>query len=671
MVRPWLLPVVYERLSAGRGEFLAELRPAFPLFVRFGGIDFDDDDDAIEKLDAFVRHAQRIITASGGNLLHLTLGDKGAYLCAVFGSPVAHENDAARAGAAALELRGLEGFTAATGIQIGIARGRLRSGTYGHARRQAFTCLGDAVNLAARLMARAPSGQIYATEGVYRAAGNVFDWEKLPPIALKGKADLHAVFALIAARRHAARRQSLMQRTIVGREAELAAMVARLDEAVAGKGCVLGICADAGVGKSRLIEELVAVARQREIPVADGECQSFGRNTSYFVWRDVWSLLFRLGRGSSKAEQATLLEQELAQIEPALVRRAPLLATLLDLPIADNALTRTFDAKLRKTSLEGLLVKCLQAQARETPLVVVLEDCQWLDPLSRDLLVALTRALPTLRVLIVLAYRPSANASDGFGMEKLPQFERIELAELDHEQAEALIRAMLRSADGSEAEPPRALIDLVSARAQGNPFFIEELVDFITQPGHRPQGRAGAEAARSAGEPAQPDSQPDRQPRRIAAAAAQGRKHRRPGLSRADAARHLPRARKSGRDRVVTGARRRAPTSSPSTPKPSRRTCSSTSSRRRSPTRACRSRSGRCCTSGSPATSRHPRPMRSTATSTSSRTTTGAARTCPRSANTCVGPATLRRHRMRTRRQSTTSNGWRRWWSRVRASTCC
>jgi class 3 adenylate cyclase/tetratricopeptide (TPR) repeat protein len=480
MVRPWLLPVVYERLSTGRGEFLAELRPAFPLFVRFGGIDYDDDDDAIEKLDAFVRHAQRIITASGGNLLHLTLGDKGAYLCAVFGSPVAHENDAARAGAAALELRGLEGFTAATGIQIGIARGRLRSGTYGHARRQAFTCLGDAVNLAARLMARAPSGQIYATEDVYRAAGNVFDWEKLPPIALKGKADRHAVFALIGSRRHAARRQSLMQRAIVGREAELAAMVARLDEAAAGKGSVLGVCADAGVGKSRLIEELVAVARQRDIRVADGECQSFGKNTSYFVWRDIWSLLFGLGRASSKAEQAVLLEQELAQIEPALVRRAPLLATLLDLPIADNALTRTFDAKLRKTSLEGLLVKCLQAQARTTPLMVVLEDCQWLDPLSRDLLVALARALPTLRVLIVLAYRPSANASDGFGMDKLPQFERIELAELDHDRAAALIRAMLGSIDGSEMEPPRALIDLVSAHAQGNPFFIEELVNFIT-----------------------------------------------------------------------------------------------------------------------------------------------------------------------------------------------
>jgi len=107
-VRPWLLPAVYERLSAGRGEFLAELRPAIPLFIRFGGIDYDGDDDAIEKLDDFVRRSQRILDDYGGNALQLTLGDKGAYLYAVFGSPRAHEDDAARAVSAALELLTVE-----------------------------------------------------------------------------------------------------------------------------------------------------------------------------------------------------------------------------------------------------------------------------------------------------------------------------------------------------------------------------------------------------------------------------------------------------------------------------------------------------------------------------------------------------------------------------------
>ena len=94
----------------------------------------------------------------GGNVLQLTLGDKGAYLYGVFGSPIAHEDDAARAAAAALDLRDLETIDRRRDIQIGIAHGRLRSGTYGHAMRRTFVCLGDAVNLAARLMSKAPPG---------------------------------------------------------------------------------------------------------------------------------------------------------------------------------------------------------------------------------------------------------------------------------------------------------------------------------------------------------------------------------------------------------------------------------------------------------------------------------------------------------------------------------
>ena len=111
----------------------------------------------IGKLDEFVRGAQRVLNGYGGNVLQLTLGDKGAYLYGVFGSPLAHEDDAARAAAAALELRDLEKTTAARDIQIGITQGTLRSGTYGHEMRRTFVCLGDAVNLAARLMAAAPA----------------------------------------------------------------------------------------------------------------------------------------------------------------------------------------------------------------------------------------------------------------------------------------------------------------------------------------------------------------------------------------------------------------------------------------------------------------------------------------------------------------------------------
>jgi len=488
-VREWVLPAVYQRLTTGRGEFLAELRPAFPLFVRFGGIDYDDDDDAIAKLDDFIRQVQRIVTSFGGNLLNLTLGDKGGYVYAAFGAPHAHEDDAARAAAAALELRELSATTASGAIQIGITRGPLLSGAYGHAMRQTFTCLGDAVNLSARLMSAAPPGQIYVSEPVRRMAGDVFLWELLAPISVKGKSEQVMAFALTGSKRRATRRQG-HELPIVGRWRELETMGGWLDQALAGEGRIVGVSAEAGMGKSRLVAEFVRTATERGIVVAIGECQAYGSNTSYFVWREIWSTLLGIDADRPEEEQVQALEAELAAIDPALTQRAPLLDGLLDLAIPDNELTASLDAKLRKTSLEGLLVACLRARTRDRPAVLVLEDCHWVDPLSRDLLEVLARAVADLRAMIVLAYRPSTSVGGGLGIENLPHFAEIALAELDSEHAALLVRSKLAQMTGVDAEPPASLIELVTKRSQGNPFYIEELLSFIRSRGVNPQDEA-------------------------------------------------------------------------------------------------------------------------------------------------------------------------------------
>jgi hypothetical protein len=95
-VRPWLLKAVYDRLQHGQGEFLAELRPALALFLRFTGLDFQDDSSSQSVLDDFIRRVQQILQDYDGTLIQLTIGDKGSYLYAAFGAPLAHEDDAAR-----------------------------------------------------------------------------------------------------------------------------------------------------------------------------------------------------------------------------------------------------------------------------------------------------------------------------------------------------------------------------------------------------------------------------------------------------------------------------------------------------------------------------------------------------------------------------------------------
>ncbi len=490
LVRPWLLPAVYERMRSGRGEFLAELRPAYPVFLRFGGIDYDDDEAAVTKLDDFVRKAQRVMAGHGGNVLQLTLGDKGAYLYGVFGSPVAHEDDAIRAAAAALELRDLEGSTDATGIQVGIAHGRLRSGTYGHAMRRTFVCLGDAVNLAARLMSAAPEGQIYIADEVRDAAGDGFIWKRLPGLKLKGKSSVIVAHQLTGSLERASRRRRRFQLPLIGRKAELDVLNDALRSATGRDGRIVGIAAEAGMGKSRLVAEFVRSARRRGVVVAFGECQSFGSTASYSVWREIWRRLFGIEDSDTAARLRQRVEAELGRIDSGLVARAPLLAAVLGSDIPDNELTGSFDAKLRKASLEDLLVRFLSARVEREPIVLVLEDCHWIDELSRDLLEVIARAAAGLPLLIVLAYRPSSEPGGGVGLERLPTFSEVELAVLDDLEAAALIRSKLDQVSGSTGGVADALVRLVLERSGRNPFYIEELVSFIASRGIDPADEA-------------------------------------------------------------------------------------------------------------------------------------------------------------------------------------
>ena len=196
LVRPWLLAAVYERLRTGRGEFLAELRPAIPC---------SSGSPASTTTPTMTRSRSSTTSSDARSASSPTAvatccssrwETRGRTCTRSFGSPHAHEDDAARACAAALYLLALEGVTGARDLQIGVAHGRLRSGTYGHDMRRTFVCLGDAVNLAARLMSRAPIGEIYVEETAREQAGEAFSWERLPELTVKGKAGPISVHAL-------------------------------------------------------------------------------------------------------------------------------------------------------------------------------------------------------------------------------------------------------------------------------------------------------------------------------------------------------------------------------------------------------------------------------------------------------------------------------------------
>lgn len=492
--RRWLLPAVHERLRDGRGEFLAELRPAVALFMRFAGIDYEADDDAGAKLDAFVREVQHIASRYEGNLIQLTIGDKGSYLYVVFGAPQAHEDDAVRACNAALAFRDLANERShVRDAQIGISRGRMRTGAYGAPTRRTYGVQGDDVNLAARLMQSARRGEILASQTAQQGAVDAFQWAALPPVLVKGKREPIVLFGLQGqrAKRRLWRQADDGDVPMVGRQAELARIGERLHAARAGRGQIVAVFGEAGMGKSRLVSEALRVAHDHGTNIHVGECESFGVNSSYLAWESIWTGILGLDPDAPAETRVRAAEDFLRRVSPSSSMRLPLLGAVLGLAIPDNDLTRAFDAKLRKTSLESLLVDCLRVACDEGPMAIVIEDAHWLDPLSGDLLDVIGRAIVNLPVLLLIARRPpDAGRAAAPQYERMAHYGEIALRTFTSDEAERLIRGRMSALTPNV---PDALVRRITARAEGNPFYIEELLSYLQAQGIAPDDAAAVE----------------------------------------------------------------------------------------------------------------------------------------------------------------------------------
>jgi tetratricopeptide (TPR) repeat protein/class 3 adenylate cyclase len=481
-LRPWLWPAVYERLQGGQAQFLAELRPVAALFLRFGGLDYDADETAGVKLDAFIQWVQHTVARYEGNLIQLTIGDKGSFLYAAFGAPLAHQDDAARAVAAALDLRrppaSLDFISA---IQIGLGRGQMRTGAYGSQTRRTYGVIGDEAILAHRLMLVAGPGQIRCDHSTFQATRNHFFFDTLPSLRVKGKAELVQVYqplGPVEKKEGPGHTLSPGSQMMVGRQAELERINQATAAALAGESRILLIEGEAGIGKSRLVVELVRLMREQGLSGLLGSGYSLEQKTSYRAWRDIFIAYFYLNGLDDPAERQFRVRLRLQEISSNLTDRLPLLNDVLNLGFPETDFTKSLNPNLRRQSLVALLLTLLRSWTVKRSLVLILEDAHWLDSLSWDLTLQAARALTAAQapLLLVVVMRPLDEVVLQAGprrLAELPQTERIRLDKLGPAETLRLAAARLGLApDGL----PQAVAALVSQRSGGNPFFAEELV---------------------------------------------------------------------------------------------------------------------------------------------------------------------------------------------------
>ncbi|MBN1485607.1 MAG: tetratricopeptide repeat protein [Chloroflexia bacterium] len=473
-------------LDRGLYDWLAVLRPMSVLFIGVSGLDYGRP-GAVETLHLFLQSAQQVLGRYQGNLSRFSVDDKGTILLALFGAPpFSHGDDPARAVRCALDLQAMLGSEALRGaalrLDIGVTTGHLFAGPVGGETRREYTVMGPAANMAARLMVRAksmPPGEgIVCDRDTYQQAQLQVDFESLVPIRAKGKKGVTYIYrpteAIVGSRL-----AGQIQYPLVGREEELGRLLAAMEAVEAGESRVLVVVGEAGLGKTRLVAELDRLLQEHGLDSLYGSGRSTEQQSPYRAWRDILEAYFGLDESMSAQVRQERVQQLSQQFAPDQLQRLPLLNDLLNLSLPDTELTATLDPALRQQSLTVLLLSLLRGRAGEQPLVLILENAQWLDSLSWELAVYGARALAGSGnpLLLVLLTRPleahSLGAEHLSTLDLLVDVEEIHLGPLAAESLLAMIRARF---DLPEEGLPRPLARLVQRRAQGNPFYAEQLV---------------------------------------------------------------------------------------------------------------------------------------------------------------------------------------------------
>jgi class 3 adenylate cyclase/tetratricopeptide (TPR) repeat protein len=486
-------PSIAERLRRGQESFINEHRRVTVLFMGFSGFDYDHDPDVSIRLQEYLERVFRCVAGYGGYVNKVDMGDKGSKIVILFGAPIAQENDISAALRCALELARLPGASASMGINTGF----VFCGQVGSLARREYTVMGDAVNLAARLMQKAGGidGQILVGEATQQAAGERFEWGEAVSTPVKGKQEPVLVSPLVGERQAETLhlREPRYHLPMVGRQAELELARQQIERARQGQGQMVGLTAEAGMGKSRLAAEIIRLAGEIGLRVYGGECLSHAAQTSYLVWKPILRGLFGLDSSQPAETQVTQLRATLAAMNHILLPRLPLLGLPLDLPIADNDTTRSMDSQLRKTALEDLISALIGHTARRQPLLIVLEDCNWIDPLSADLLETVGRDLATENILLLAVYRPPDEQRTPLAMTRLAHFHEIRLTEFNLAETEQLIQQKLAQFGFNTQQVSSQLVARINERAQGNPFFVDEMVNWLHDRGISPADAAALE----------------------------------------------------------------------------------------------------------------------------------------------------------------------------------
>ncbi|HET90407.1 MAG TPA: tetratricopeptide repeat protein, partial [Chloroflexi bacterium] len=474
-----------ERIAIG-GEY----RPVTVFFANFYGID-----EIIETLgearsaeitailNAHFKTMRQIIAKYGGVVNKVDTYAVGHRIMTLFGAPRAHIDDPERATRAALEMQ--EAMVAFNELntscgqfclkqRIGVNTGLVFAGNVGSLTRQEYSVMGDGVNLAARLMAVATEGQVIISQSTARQSGGAFLLHEQEPVKVKGKSLPVHNYHVLGLQEKRAREH----RPLIGRDQEWETIHPLIDRSLTGETRVLTIVGDAGLGKSRLLDEIAAHWAEEHGALSIGTaCPSFGRHTPYLPWLDLLRALFGFNPADPDPIKLEKIGALLIEIDPTWRDWTALIGRLLGLEMQETDLMQALDAQTRQRITFLIVTGLVNHISGEQPLLLSIDDLQWADDISIELINHVTHQISDQPLLVAVAHRPDEIVDSSFKVADLPLHTDLRLHELSDQSSLELLDTLLPT---TPAMPPQ-LKRLILKNAQGNPLFIEEVAHSLIE----------------------------------------------------------------------------------------------------------------------------------------------------------------------------------------------
>ncbi len=426
-----------------------------------------------------------------GGTIHKYEGD---LMIALFGFPVTHEDDPERAIRAALEMlelvpdinkilsKKLKKETE-LGLHIGINSGTVVVGEVGFTEKREYTIMGDAVNLTARLKDVAKAGEVVVAESVFRASRYMFNYEACPPVSVKGISEPVRVFRPLAIKDKPEPKRGIKDlfSPMVGRDKELNMLKQAVDKLKDGQGGAFFIFGGAGLGKSRLLAELKNSLdqNQKKIKIFEGRCLSYGENVPYWPFLRILQNIFDITeQDTPEMIQGNLLKKVRDILPDAWAEVLPYVGYLFTVHLTDelDEKIKYLDSKNLKLQIFASVRTLLTKLAASTPILLIVEDYHWIDKESLELLEFIfDRELQQPILLLALSrpekdkecYKTKANLKKRLGK----HCHEIQLKPLDSKASSQLVYNILKIAGITEQ-----FKDKILAKAEGNPFYVEEII---------------------------------------------------------------------------------------------------------------------------------------------------------------------------------------------------